>query len=281
MTGGSRRDGAGPPLSPDFLIDLFRNPLEPGYAAAAARRGGPPPPWWRRGGSGFTVLVVVLVGVLLAVSYRQVLSDEPTRAQVRAELVEQIQRQDEETKRLEKRVDELRDEVAQLRDRQLAAPQARQLRELEAATGLARVRGDGVVVVVADGPEEVDPLTGRVIDEARILDYDLQRVTNALWAAGAEAVAINGRRLTSTSTIRSASGAILVNRLPVASPYEITAIGPADLGQQFAESPTGRYLTELVNRYGISYEVRPTNDLSLPAAVTPDLHHVAPATDAP
>jgi uncharacterized protein YlxW (UPF0749 family) len=277
-TGGRQhRDGAGPPLSPDFLTDLFRDPLEPGYAAAAARRSGPPPPWWRRRGSPLTLLVVLLVGVLLAVSYRQVVQDEPTRAQVRSELVEQIQRQDEQTKLLEKRADELRDEVARLRDRQLAAPQARQLRELEAATGLARVRGDGVVVVVGDGSEQVDPITGAPVGESRILDYDLQRITNALWAAGAEAVAINDRRLTSTSTIRSASGAILVNRLPVASPYEIAAVGQADLAQRFADSATGHYLTELVNRYDIAYEVRPANDLTLPAAVTPVLRYAARA----
>jgi uncharacterized protein YlxW (UPF0749 family) len=277
MTRAERRDAAGAPLSPDFLTDLFRNPLEPGYAAASARRTGPPPPWWRRGTSALTVLVVLVVGVLLAVSYRHVRHDEPTRAQVRGELVEQIQRQDEETKRLQQRVDDLRDEVAQLRDRQLTAPQARQLRELEAATGLARVTGDGVVVRVGDGPERVDPVTGTEITESRILDYDLLRIANALWAAGAEAVAINDRRLTSTSTIRGISGAILVNRLPVVGPYQVTAVGPAELAQRFAGSATGRYLTELVNRYGISYEVLPRNDLTLPAAVSPELHHAAPA----
>jgi uncharacterized protein YlxW (UPF0749 family) len=267
-------------LSPDFLLELFRDPLEPGYAAAAARTT-PRPPWRRRGVRVLRLLSLVLAGVLLAVAYQQVLREEPTRAQVRAELVLQIQQQDASTKALELSAEDLRDEVARLRDRELAGPQARQLRELEAATGLARVRGDGVVVLVADGPERLDPVTGTPVPEARILDYDLQRIANALWAAGAEGVAINGRRLIATSTIRSASGAILVNRLPVAGPYEVVAVGPDDLAQRFRGSVTDRYLQELVATFGITYDVRSGDDLTLPAAVPPDLLHATPAPASP
>lgn len=269
------RGGAGSFLSPDFLLELFRNPLDPGYADAAARRD-PVSPVRRRGGRWFTLIALMIIGALLAVSYQQVVQDEPNRAQVRSELVDQIQRQETTTAALELRVEELRDRVAALRDEQLAVPRARQLRDLEAATGLARVTGDGVVVRVADGPEQRDPVTGAAVSEARILDYDLQRITNSLWAAGAEAVAINDRRLTATSTIRHASGAILVNRLPVAGPYEVVAVGPEDLAERFTASATAGYLQELVNTYGISYEVRAESNLTLPAALDPELHHAAP-----
>lgn len=276
---GPDRDGGrgstGSSLSPDFLLDLFRNPLDPGYADAAARRSGMPP-WRRRSGRALTVVSLVVIGALLAVSYQQVVQDKPTRAQVRAELVDQVHQQSGTTEALEQRVDDLRDEVARLRDQQLAGAQARQLRDLEAVTGLARVQGDGVVVHVADGPEQQDPVTGAHVAEARILDYDLQRIANALWAAGAEAVAINDRRLTATSTIRHASGAILVNRRPVAGPYEVAAVGRDDLADRFAASGTAGYLQELVNTFGITYEVRPETNLTLPAALNPDLHHAAP-----
>jgi uncharacterized protein YlxW (UPF0749 family) len=270
------RGGSGSFLSPDFLLELFRNPLDPGYADAAARRGQTSPAR-RHGGRGLTLVALMIIGALLAMSYQQVVQDEPTRSQVRTELVEQIQRQETTTSALELRAEELRDRVAELRDQQLAGPQARQLRDLEAATGLARVSGNGVVVRVADGPEQRDPVTGAAVAEARILDYDLQRIANALWAAGAEAVAVNDRRLTATSTIRHASGAILVNRLPVAGPYEVVAVGPDDLAERFAASGTAHYLQELVNTYGISYEVEAASNLTLPAALDPDLHHAAPA----
>jgi uncharacterized protein YlxW (UPF0749 family) len=263
--------------SPDFLLDLFRNPLDPGYADAAARKAGKPPPARRRGARLLTVTALVAIGALLAVAYQQVVQDEPTRAQARADLVDRVHEQSATTAALEQRLEDLRDDVARLRDQQLAGSQARRLRDLEAATGVARVQGDGVVVQVADGPEQQDPMTGGQVAEARILDYDLQRIANTLWAAGAEAIAINDRRLTATSTIRNASGAILVNRVPVAGPYEVTAVGPDDLAERFAASTTALYLQELVNTYGISYELRPETNLTLPAAPELDLHHAAPA----
>ncbi|QSB12599.1 DUF881 domain-containing protein [Natronosporangium hydrolyticum] len=263
------------PLSPDFLTELFREPLDSGYAEAAARRaaGGSRPPG-RRGGRLITVLTLAVVGALLAVAYQQVVAEQPSRAQVRADLETQIRDRQDETQVLQDRADTLRDEVAALRDQQLGDPAAvRTLRELEAVAGLGRVHGDGVVVRVDDGPASVDPQTGeQVVDpQARILYRDLQDLANALWAAGAEGVAINGRRLTATSTIRSASGAILIDRTPVAGPYEVVAVGPDDLGDRFAATQAAALMELLVQEFGIEYEVRSDSDLTLPAAAEPQL----------
>ncbi|MGO1341870.1 MAG: DUF881 domain-containing protein, partial [Cellulosimicrobium funkei] len=57
---------------------------------------------------------------------------------------------------------------------------------------------------------------------------DLQRVVNALWAGGAEAVAINDQRLTGLSAIRSAGDAVLVDLQPLVGPYRVEAIGDPD-----------------------------------------------------
>lgn len=268
--------------SPEFLTDLFKDPLDPGYADAAARRreagGGSR---WRYGARGATLVTLMLVGLLFAVAYRQVVAEEPSRTQVRSDLEEQIRERSAAADDLQARVEELRDQVARLRDRELTDPQVRQLRELEAVTGLTKVRGDGVVVEVGDAPAEVDPVTGvpEVDPQARILDVDLQRIVNELWAAGAEAIAINGRRLTANSTIRAASAAILVDRVPVASPYEVAAIGPGQLADRFHDSVTARVMRQLTEEYGIAYEVRKADDLTLPAATAPQLHHATPGGD--
>lgn len=266
------------PISTDVLTELFRNPLDPGYADAARRRAatGPRPPRWRLGLRVGTALALVAIGLLLAVAYRQVVAEEPTRAKVRADLVAEIHDREAVTDDLARQAEALRDEVDTLRDRALADPQqARRLRELAAASGLGRVTGDGAVVRVDDGPPGIDPTSGEemLLPEARILDRDLQRITNTLWASGAEAVAINDLRLTATSTIRSASGAILVDRQPVAGPYEIAAIGPDDLAERFVRSETGQLMDLLVDQFGIGYQVNPERDLTLPAAVAPKLRH--------
>lgn len=272
------------PLPPDFLDELFRDPLDPGYAAAAeARRarGETRPPGWR--GARLAMLATLLVvGLVVAMAYQQVVAEEPTRSQVRADLQQQIRQRQAETESLQARADELREQVARLRDAQLGDPAAvRQLRALEAATGLARVTGDGVVVRVADGPPQLDPVTGeQVVDpQARIIDRDLQQIVNALWAAGAEAVAVNGRRLTAVSTIRSASGAILVDRQPMSSPYEVAAIGPKGLAEEFEASAAAALMRLLVDEYGIQYQVRAEDDLTLPAAAAPQLYYATPVPD--
>lgn len=262
------------------LTDLFRNPLDPGYADAAERRKQRGP---SRGPSRFAhrsglLVSLLVIGLVLAMAYQQVVAEEPTRTQVRADLETQIHEREDVTDQLQAEAEALREEVARLRDALLGEAEVRQLRELEAVTGLAEVTGDGAVVRVDDGPPTVDPATGAELmdPEARILDLDLQQIANGLWAAGAEAIAINDRRLTSTSTIRGASGAILVDRRPVVGPYVIVAIGPDDLADRYRGSGTNQLMRQLVEDYGISYEVRSEDGLTLPAAAGSQPRYATP-----
>ena len=72
-------------------------------------------------------------------------------------------------------------------------------------------------------------------------DDDLQLVVNALWAAGAEAISINGQRLGPTTAIRFAGEAVLVDFRPVTNPYEISAIGDPDtLSLDVPDGPAGQ-----------------------------------------
>ncbi|WP_203706245.1 DUF881 domain-containing protein [Asanoa iriomotensis] len=267
-------------MSPDFLSELFSNPLDPGYADAAARRAKEgPPTGWRQGARRTTaVLVAGLIGVLFAVAYRQTVEDEPRRSQARADLVSQIKQRQETTDSLRAQADRLRDEVARERDAALGADQAAQRRDTEAATGLRRVSGDGLVVRLADSPD-VDE-GGDANDLGRIFDRDLQLVTNALWASGAEAIAINDQRLTATSTIRKAGGAILVDFRPVTSPYEIRAIGDSDLEDKFRDTTAAALMRKVADAEHIGFDTRRADDLNLPAATEPQLNYATRPTPA-
>ena len=270
-------------FAPDFLTELFQNPLDPGYADAAARkaRGEGRTGTAKRVVSGISALTLVALGFLLVVAYQQTTADEPARSEARATLIDQVQHRRSTTTELQARADELRAEVADLREKQLGGAAVARLRDLEAETGLAPVRGSGARVSVGDGPTPVDPLTGERKSEARVRDTDLQVATNALWAAGAEAVAVNGQRLTATSTIRQAGEAILVDFKPVTRPYQLTAIGPDGIEKRLADSATGKRFKRFAETYRMQFDIEAKDGLTLPAGADPGLQHARPPSGSP
>ncbi|MEU2615762.1 DUF881 domain-containing protein [Micromonospora sp. NPDC007271] len=276
--GDRGRDPSARVYAPDFLTELFREPLDPGYADAAARRQEASPSRWRRLlARPVSLVVLVVIGFLFAVAYRETVAEEPSRAKARAGLIAAIKQREAETDRLTERADQLREEVGRQRDAALSGSQASRLRKLEAGTGLGRVRGDGVVVRLADAAGDKDAVTGAGVGPSRVLYSDLQKVANALWAAGAEAIAINGQRLTATTTIRSAGEAILVDYRPVTGPYEVAAIGPGSMRDRFEDSPAADLMRSVGRSNGLSFGVKDAEDLTLPAAPQPRLRYAEPS----
>ena len=109
--------------------------------------------------------------------------------------------------------------------RSLAEAMGRELETLRIALGLKAMRGPGVVVRVAD------PKTQSKGSNPVVVSYqDIVAVVNELWAAGAEAIAVNGQRLTATTGLSQVSGTVVVNLQRLTGPFDIVAIGdPATL----------------------------------------------------
>ncbi|BCJ77182.1 UPF0749 protein [Catellatospora sp. IY07-71] len=276
---GPVREERGPEPAPaaprqwqtDMLSDLFRYPLDAGYAdaAAARRKHGPLPAGTRRVRRIVTVVACLIIGVLFSVAYLQVVERAPGRATARAGLIRDIQQRQEHTDALARRAEALQAEVFELREEALADSSLGQLREVEAAAGMRKVTGDGVVVTMADGPNAAGERL------AQVLDVDLQLVTNALWASGAEAISVNGQRLTAATPIRAAGSAIVVGNAHVISPYEVAAIGPPDMADRFNETETASVYRAYADdkQYEMRFDVDERDDLELPAAVMPRLRY--------
>ena len=265
-------------FAPDFLTELFRNPLDPGYADAAARKAveGEPTGVRRWVGSGVSLITLIALGFLFVVAYQQTVADEPARTKARAALLQQVQSRRDQTTQLQSQADKLSDDVAKLRERELGGAAVAQLRDMEAATGLAPVKGDGAKIKLGDGPTPINPVTGERNTVARVKDTDLQLATNALWSLGAEAITINGQRLTATSTIRQAGEAILVDFQPVTTPYEVIAIGPDDMAKDFRDGYAGKFFKELSTKYGMSFAASDVRNVTLPAATELKLRVASP-----
>jgi uncharacterized protein YlxW (UPF0749 family) len=270
-------------FAPDFLTELFRNPLDPGYADAAARKAVEGEPTGARKSLTTAVSSVVLaaLGFLFVVAYQQTVADAPARTKARDALIEQVQKRREVTEQLQRKADALGDEVSALRERELGEAAKARLTTLRAQAGLAAVTGSGAKVTVGDGPVPVNPVTGEHDTAARVKDTDLQLAANALWSLGAEAIAINGQRLTATSTIRQAGEAILVDFQPVTTPYQVVALGPDDLADDFEDGYAGRFFRELVSKYGMTFDTVEVDDVTLAAATELKLRMAQPSTAPP
>ena len=81
---------------------------------------------------------------------------------------------------------------------------------------------------------------------------------------GAEAVTVNGERITSTTAIRSAGAAVLVDSTALSGPYTVEAIGDAATMQtRLARISAGQHLASLA-QYGIQVRVSAERALELP-----------------
>jgi uncharacterized protein YlxW (UPF0749 family) len=148
---------------------------------------------------------------------------------------------------LQRRQDELKARILQLRDQIQSTEQAGegsaelvsqlndQLQDARIAAGLIPLTGTGIVLQREDSVEPVAPGA----DQADYLvgARDLRSVVEELWAAGAEAIAVNGERITPTTAIIDVGPSILVNAAYLAAPYQVTALGPDDLYPRLGASP--------------------------------------------
>jgi len=174
----------------------------------------------------------------------------------------------------------VRDRVTADRATSLASTAAgdRATAQLDAVSRAAcetAVTGPGVSVRLLDGP----PVTGTSAadDPARVSDVDLRQVVNALWAAGAEAVAVNGLRLGPQTAVRTAGSAVLVDFRPVQSPYVVQAIGSSNaLETGYAGSAVAQRLSTLSGLYGIAATVSAVRELHLAGVVSPLPAHARP-----
>jgi uncharacterized protein YlxW (UPF0749 family) len=210
---------------------------------------------------------MVVIGFLFVTAYQEAIAATPAGQKTREGLIDQIKSGQAHTDQLAATEQALRSEVDALSEAALSDNAVAQLRELQGATGLRKIVGDGVVVTLADGP------TGPVNRKAQVLDYDLQRVANALWAAGAEGISINGQRLTSVTQIRKAGGVIKIGNRLILGPYEVLAVGPSDLADDFNDSAVAKTMSDLRDSPAtkISFDVQERDDITLPAAPEPDL----------
>ncbi len=133
------------------------------------------------------------------------------------------------------------------------------------AAAMTAVRGPGVRVILDDAPADVD-VPGLDPNLLVVHQQDLQAFVNALWAGGAEAVTLQGQRLTTTVGIKCVGNTVVLDGVPYAPPYVIEAIGnQSQLAAAMAASPEVQTYADYADRYGLGLKQSNRDSIKAPA----------------
>lgn len=211
------------------------------------------------------MLGCVLIGFLLAVVARSRPADPEARLPESYRLAGLIERQQRNAERLKSDVELLRKQVDDLVAQRAAREEGSaglpaQLDAASIAAGLSPVRGPGLKVALNDSTLEEAP-SGNVNDLV-IHSQDVQAVVNALWRSGAEAIAINGERLISTSAVLCVGNTLLLNGTVHSPPYVASAVGAGK--ERFDSDPLVRRLRKEADLFGLRMTVSREDAMVLP-----------------
>ena len=110
------------------------------------------------------------------------------------------------------------------------------------------------------------PVTASGLQIDRRCGSGLQAVVNAVWAAGAEGVAVMDQRLIATSAVRCVGNTLLLQGRTYSPPFVISAVVDAAAARdELAASPQIAVFKQVVEAYGLTYEVRERPEVELPA----------------
>lgn len=212
------------------------------------------------------VLGCLLLGFLVATVARTRPADPSARLTSEYRLADLIEGQQRSTERLRRQVVSLRGQVDDIRSRRAggeaqSAARERHLGELGLAAGLVAMSGPGVRVTLDDS--ELDRAPTGNINDLVIHSQDVQAVVNALWRAGAEAVAINGQRLVATSAVLCVGNTLLLNGTVHSPPYTVTAAGA--VRERFEADALVRRLHDDATAYGLRFSVSRLDTVDIPA----------------
>jgi uncharacterized protein YlxW (UPF0749 family) len=216
-------------------------------------------------------LALLGLGFLIAA---QLASEGPRvryTTQERSPLVETATQLQDRQESLKARILELRGQIqsaeqasegsaALVRDLNDALQQAR------IAAGLIPLTGSGIVLQLEDSSEP--PAADANASDYLVGAHDLRRIVEELWAAGAEAIAVNGERITSSTAIIDVGPSILANAAYLAGPYQITALGGDDLYPRLSAAPGFQeFIRSRAEGFGIRVSIAEPGTVDIPAFV--------------
>ncbi|MGH2512316.1 MAG: DUF881 domain-containing protein [Candidatus Limnocylindrales bacterium] len=204
-------------------------------------------------------------------------------SQERAPLVETVLGLQSQQDALKDQILSLRSQITSL-EAELPASAAEEkalnadLEKARIASGLTQLTGTGLVFKLEDAGGSVGSGNADGLVTAR----DVRTLVQELWLAGAEAIAINDERYTTTTAILDIGNSILVNSAYLAPPYQVSAIGPTDLYARLSGSASfTEFVRTRIDPSGIVLSFAELDKVTIPAfAGTVAGHYIRPTVPA-
>jgi uncharacterized protein YlxW (UPF0749 family) len=220
------------------------------------------------------VPVTVAAAALLLVTSAHTAHGTDLRSSATLQVNQRIAIEQRNVAALTRQVDDLRAQISAATaaaaggDSRVRAAQAAAGR-LAAAAGLTATTGPALSVALSDAPradQQRDLDAGAAPDDLVIHQQDVQGAVNALWAGGAEAMAIMGQRVVATTAVRCVGNTLLLHGRVFGPPFVITAIGNlSNMKRALDVDPDVQIFRQYVAAYGLGYRVRAQSRVTLPA----------------
>jgi uncharacterized protein YlxW (UPF0749 family) len=219
-------------------------------------------------------VALVALGFLIAAQVRSEMPRVQYTSQERAPLIQTVTDLQAQQKALKAQILDLRSRITKAETgTQGSDAIARQLNnalfQARLSAGLTALQGSGLVVQLEDALQVSQSAGGA---DLLVTGRDVRTVVEELWLAGAEAVAVNDERVVSTTSIIDIGGSLLVNSAYLAPPYQVKAVGPANLYAQLAASASWvDFVASRAGQNGIRLAIAEPADL----VVAPDAGSVS------
>jgi len=173
---------------------------------------------------------MVILGVLISAQWQTQSTRLPFASRYQVTLAEGVVELQAEQERLKQQLASLRAELDAIQSRAaafgpIAADLEARLARAKEAAGLTRVSGDGILLTLDDG-RVPSTAPARTIELAIVHSTDITDVINVAWSAGAEAISVNGERITAASACVGA--VIQINGTLLSPPFVFTIVGPPE-----------------------------------------------------
>jgi uncharacterized protein YlxW (UPF0749 family) len=200
------------------------------------------------------VLAGILIGILVVAQFQSSVAANSYLADELKAQQELLASFDADRVNLKYQIARLRQQIEENQTKlESVADQAKleSLELLKEKLGLTTLRGEGLRIKLSEGAESKAEGNSNLIHAA-----DLRDLVNLLRTAKVSGISINGQRITPNATINALGSDILINKVKVTAPFQITVVGDTELiANRLSDQQAYPDLYQRIKKKSVGFEI--------------------------